>query len=202
MQIRPFRPGDADAVYDVCLRTGERGGDATGLVDRNLIGDVWAGPYLANAPELAFVAEDPAGRVVGYILGVRDTRGFEAACEISWWPALRARHAEPTTPPAEWGPADRLRHLVHHPPHAPEDVLEGRPAHLHLDLAPEAQGSGHGMRLLDTFLDALRATGTPGVHLGVAPDNPRARRFWVRGGFCEVAEAPGVVFMGRQLGDA
>ena len=79
VQIRPFRPGDADAVYDVCLRTGERGGDATGLVDRDLIGDVWAGPYLAYAPELAFVAEDPAGRVVGYVLGVRDTRGFEAA---------------------------------------------------------------------------------------------------------------------------
>jgi ribosomal protein S18 acetylase RimI-like enzyme len=201
VQIRRFRAGDADAVYDVCLRTGNRGGDATGLVDRDLIGDVWAGPYLAYAPELAFVAADETGRVVGYVIGVRDTRAFEAECEVSWWPALRARHVDPTTPPTEWGLGDQLRYLVHHPPRAPEDVQEGRPAHLHLDLAPEAQGLGHGARLLDTFLDALRATGTPGVHLGVAPDNPRARRFWARGGFREVAEAPGVVFMGRSLDD-
>ena len=44
------------------------------VVDRDLFGDVWVGPYLALRPHLAFVAETGAG-VEGYIVGDRGHRG-------------------------------------------------------------------------------------------------------------------------------
>ena len=86
VRIRRARPGDRDAVYDVCLRTGDAGSDASGLaVDRSLLGDLFAGPYLALRPHLAFVAETAAG-VEGYIVGTEDTAAFAAECDAQWWP--------------------------------------------------------------------------------------------------------------------
>lgn len=198
MQVRPFRGEDTDAVYDVCLRTGASGADATGQADVTLFGDVWAGPYLAVAPHLAYIAEDEQG-VAGYVLGALDTRAFEAACEQSWWPPLRRRHEEPTGSPATWTLPDRLAYLVHHPPQTPDDVLDGRPSHLHVNLLPRAQGQGHGATLTATVLTALSSAGSPGVHLGVDPTNVRAQRFYVRQGFAEIARDHDVVWLGRAL---
>ena len=45
--IRPYRPADHDAVYDVCVRTADAGGDARGLYHSDdLMPDLFAGPYL------------------------------------------------------------------------------------------------------------------------------------------------------------
>ena len=45
MTIRPARPGDGPAMYDVCLRTGAHGGDASALYrDPRLLGEVYVGP--------------------------------------------------------------------------------------------------------------------------------------------------------------
>src|SRR5688572_28419130 len=54
--LRPYRPSDAQALRDVCLRTALAGGDATGLyVSDALMPDVFATPYVEFAPDLAFV---------------------------------------------------------------------------------------------------------------------------------------------------
>ena len=93
--LRPFRAEDVAAVYDVCLRTGLEGEDATGhYADPDLLGHLWAGPFLAIEPEHCLVVEDDDG-VAGYCLATVDTRRFEAACEEQWWPALRTRHDDP-----------------------------------------------------------------------------------------------------------
>src|ERR1043165_739907 len=56
--LRPYRPSDAQALRDVCLRTAQTGGDATGLyVSDALMPDVFATPYVASAPDLAFVLD-------------------------------------------------------------------------------------------------------------------------------------------------
>ena len=53
--IRPYRPGDHDAVYEICLRTAAGGGDATGVYsDDSLMPEVFALPYVAYDPDLAF----------------------------------------------------------------------------------------------------------------------------------------------------
>jgi ribosomal protein S18 acetylase RimI-like enzyme len=194
--VRRFRPDDTAAVYEVCLRTGAAGEDATGtLRDPDLLGHVWAGPYLVLEPEHAWVLEDADG-IAGYVLGAPDTRGFEAACEAEWWPPLRERVDDPAGDDASWSLDQRLAHLVHHPPVAPDSVVAGHPAHLHVDLLPRAQGQGWGRVLVSTLLAALATAGSPGVHLGVGPANTRARGFYAALGFVELDRSPAVVWMG------
>ena len=46
--IRPYRPSDHAAVYDVCVRTADVGGDARGKYHSDdLMPDLFAGPYLS-----------------------------------------------------------------------------------------------------------------------------------------------------------
>lgn len=202
MRIRTYQPPDREAVYDICLRTGDNGGDASGQVSAGLMGDVWAGHYLALEPATCLVAFD-GGAVVGYVIGTPDTRAFEARCEAEWWPRLRQRYAAPHpagADPRGWTLDERLRHLVHRPLRSPDEVVSGHPAHLHLNLLPVAEGRGVGRALLTDALAALVAQGAPGVHVGVSPANLRALRFWSRGGFVPVRQDPGVDWLGRPVG--
>lgn len=181
-EIRPARAQDVDALYDICLRTGDHGQDASArYADPRLLGEVYVGPYLALSPELAFVLPDDEDRPLGYVLGVADTAAFEARSATEWWPALRERYpldaVRPGTPDAG------MVGLIHRPPVADPTVLERFPAHLHVDLLPAAQGGGHGRRLLETLFDALHARGVPGVHLGVSAQNPGAIAFYRHLGF-------------------
>jgi len=184
-------------MYDICLRTGASGEDATGEYrDPNLLGAVFVGPYVRLAPSLAFVGEDESG-VAGYVLGVPDTRPFEKACEREWWPALRARYPLGTFPPNS--PDDRILRLIHSPPEASEDVVERYPAHLHIDLLPRLQGRGYGRRLLGTLFTALAEAGAPAVHLGVGLANTNAIAFYEHVGFTVVHRYAESQIMARTL---
>lgn len=187
--IRDYRPADLEALYAVSLATGEAGGDASALyTDKRLIGHVYVGPYAALQPGLVYVVEDGEG-VGGYILGTADTRGFEVRQEAEWWPALRAVYPDPTaTPPADWSADQRRCHRIHHPPRMPDWLVDRYPAHLHINLLPRLQGRGLGRRLIGRWLDAARAHGATGVHLGVNETNVRAFRFYRACGFRELAE--------------
>jgi ribosomal protein S18 acetylase RimI-like enzyme len=185
--IRPYRPPDHDAVYDICRRTGAAGGDATPLLrDPDLLGHVYAGPYVALEPGLAFVVEDDRG-VAGYVLGAADTMAFEGRLEREWWPEMRRRY-----PHYDTGPDalldDLLIALMHAPARAPADLVAAYPSHLHIDLLPRLQGQGWGRRLIDTMTESLRAAGSGGVHLGVATANTRAQAFYRALGFTELSD--------------
>jgi ribosomal protein S18 acetylase RimI-like enzyme len=174
--IRPVRPSDLDALYDICLRTGDAGRDATPLYrDRRLLGDLYVAPYAVLEPEHAFVVDDGSGQPQGYIVGAADTRAFEARCEAEWWPAARERHGRPED--AEGIEAIMLA-VLQRPVAAHPKALERYPSHLHIDLLPPFQSGGWGRRLVHTLFDALRAAGSPGVHLGVSVANTRAIGFY------------------------
>jgi ribosomal protein S18 acetylase RimI-like enzyme len=199
--VRPYQPTDRPALYDICLRTGWAGGDATGhYSDPDLLPSVFAGPYAALEPELAFVADD-GRRPVGYIVGTADSTAFFTAFRKRWLPSVADRFPAPEGPPST--PDEEIRALLHHA----ETMLRpefaaGHPAHLHIDLLPPAQGRGLGRRLMETFLDALRERGVPGVHLGVNPANTGALAFYARLGFTELRPAGGpslTRYLGRRL---
>jgi len=174
--IRPYRASDLDRLYEICLRTGAAGQDATALViDSRLFGELYAAPYGVLEPEHAVVVDDGSGTAVGYALAALDTRPFEARCESEWWPDLRERH-----PVGSGGNGldQLLITMLHHPHLADDDVVASYPSHLHIDLLPEAQGAGWGRRLMEHLQDALRADGSPGVHLGVSTRNERAVAFY------------------------
>src|SRR6476660_2634077 len=66
--IRQYRETDHAAVYDVCVRTADAGGDARGKYHSDdLMPDLFAGPYVFLEPGFAFVLDD-GERAVGYVL--------------------------------------------------------------------------------------------------------------------------------------
>jgi GNAT superfamily N-acetyltransferase len=198
--IRGYRPGDLRDLYQVCLRTGDRGADATGQFrDPDLLGHVYAAPYGMLEPSLAFVAEDQAG-VGGYCLGALDTRAFEHAAEAEWWPALRRRYAEPDPARREqWTRDEQLAYLIHHPWRAEDELLAGYPSHLHIDLLRRIQGGGNGRRLMDVQIAALRERGSRGLHLNVNAANQHALGFYHHLGFTDLLRTGDRRVLGMRL---
>ncbi len=199
VDLRDATPDDLDALYVVCLRTGDAGDDAAALYrDPTLLGSIYVGPYVALAEGVGFVVRDTEG-VGGYVLAAPDTRRFEAAAERDWWPSLRAAHREPRAVASR---DDVLVRAIHHPEIAPDELLDRFPAHLHIDLLPRMQGRGIGGALMAHLFDHLVGLGVPGVHLGVAPTNVRAIGFYRHLGFETIPTAAAGLFMARSLGDA
>lgn len=181
IEIRPAVPDDLPAIYEICLRTGDAGGDATGSYDDPLLlGHVYAGPYAVHEPSLAYVAEDAQG-VAGYVLGASDVIEFGRWLEHDWFPPLRSSY------PIDGDYRETDRRLVEliHAPSGPSSFAASHPSELHIDLLPRCQGTGAGRTLIDTLLEALRLAGSPGVHLGVDPDNANAAGFYRHLGFEE-----------------
>ena len=200
------------------MLTGDEGGDATDAYpfDPDSLGKRWVAPYLELEPALSFVLEERAsGSVVGYCLAARDTAAFAARLQAEYLPPLRAAHAYPAVhgkPESEWTAEEAVYHELHDATAgvAPEGLDAALfPSHVHIDLAPTAQGKGCGGRMMRAQLEALRHAGSAGVFLQMHEGNTRARRFYEKLGFrpLEVATADadaggtgGAFFMGRRLG--
>ena len=195
LTLRPYTSADLAAVYDICLRTGDAGKDAREHYhDPWVLGHRYAGPYVALEPGFAFVVDNGA-RAVGYVLGVPDSVRFAAESEAKWFSVLRplyprpdradnSRTDESRTDNSRDAAAHRLIHAGYAAPTG--NWTAHYPAHLHIDLLPEAQGQGLGRMLMERLWAALRAAGVPGVHLGVGTLNPGALAFYRHLGFTEL----------------
>jgi ribosomal protein S18 acetylase RimI-like enzyme len=204
--IRPYRDTDLRAVYDVCVRTADAGGDARGKYHSDdLMPDLFAGPYVFLEPDFAFVLDDGQGEdgqgAVGYVLGTPDTAAFARAYREQWIPRLAGRY--PALPESPAGPDDEMIALHYRPERLLWAGLDAYPAHLHIDLLPPFQGVGHGRALMETFYAAAARAGAPGVHLTVLAANTRAIGFYRHLGLRRLDPAePGeshVVYLGREL---
>ena len=195
-RIRSFRPEDADGIAAVCMRTADAGKDATGLLrDDMLWADVFALPYARRHPDLGWVVEGPGGTVAGYVLGVPDTDAFERWFREEWWPSHRGRYEGADASPREAG---ILRYAATRAPGA-VPVADEYPAHLHIDLLPEAQGRGLGRALTDTLFAELVRRGVLGLHVGVDPRNASAAAFYERLGFRRLPSEPDALLLGIRL---
>lgn len=194
--IRPYRSTDRDAVYEVCIRTGHQGGDARGHYrDPGILPEIFAGPYLSLEPDLAFVLAD-GDRAVGYVIGTADTAEFARRFRREWLPTVADRYPPIVGAPSD--PDEVMAHLLHTPERMVVPELAAYPAHLHIDLLPEYQRAGHGRRLIQTFVAALRARNVPALHVGMVTANRGARSFYDRLGFqvIEVPDAGPLTYLG------
>ncbi len=206
MRIREYRPTDLPYLYDICLRTGDSGRDASALLpDPFVLGQYYAAPYAARNPRCVLILEGDRGsdgvvRPVGYILGTDDTAAYNGWLAAEWLPAAAELYAPAAAPPGENDDLyARLAGLFRELPTAP--ACCGRyPGHIHIDILPEGQGTGWGRRLMDAFSERLRSLGCPGFHLGVGAKNGGGIAFYRRYGMEEL-EAPdwGFVFGKRLL---
>ena len=199
--IRPYQTKDLDALYDICLKTGDLGEDATKLYgDPKLLGHLYAAPYAVFEPDLTFVLEDSQG-VCGYILGVLESKTFDKWLETEWFSELRKQYPKPTGNEKEWSRDDRIiSEFYDYDDSDNDDLIGDYPSHLHIDLLPRAQGSGNGRALMETFLAALGEKGSSGVHLGTSPENVRSEKFYLKLGFRELKrQEPRTLVMGQRL---
>jgi GNAT superfamily N-acetyltransferase len=195
VEVRPYRPADLDALYDICLRTGDAGQDASALHnDPKLVGHIYAAPYGVLEPEQVFVAEDDEG-VAGYVVGTHDTDRFANRLEAEWWPALRERYAGATG----MTEADQKRIEGIMSPHAsPADIVATYPAHIHMNLLPRLRGQRVGSGLLALWVEQAREAGVRGIHLGASASNLGGIAFWGKN-FAELSRDEGGVMFGMVL---
>ncbi|MDX2004704.1 MAG: GNAT family N-acetyltransferase [Meiothermus sp.] len=176
--IRPYHPSDLTALYRICYRTNPNVRDGLEYRDPDLLGHMYAAPYVVFEPDLCFVLTH-SGAPCGYVLGTRDSAAFARRCEAEWFLPLRERYPLPDPQDSSReAAAIRLIHQGHRTLEYPR-----HPAELHIDLLPIAQGQGQGQKMMIMFLNRLREIEIPGVHLGVGKANTGAVRFYERLGF-------------------
>lgn len=133
----------------------------------------WLGRYLSDFADCAFVAADPQGGIVGYIVG-----SFED-------PARDVRFAD----------QDHFQAFAHLTPRYP--------AQLHVNLDEGWRGHGVGRELVDTFAVAARRAGAPGVHVVTSRGARNVRFYNANGfhdvGSLAVRAGVELVFLGRDL---
>lgn len=187
--IRPYRPSDRAAMYEICVKTADAGADATGILsDDSLWGDLFAVPYVERHPDLAWIVESDDRRAIGYIVATDDTDAFYTWFRDEWWPAFHARHPRPAQVLTR---EDRMVEYGYTRGPGADPNTAAYPAHLHIDLLPETQGQGLGRRLIETLFAELERRGVRGLHLGMDPDNTGAAAFYERLGMIELPTAPG-----------
>jgi len=200
VRIRRAQLSDLPACREVCLGTGDSGADAHHLFSLpEILSDIFVAPYFEFCLEFGWVLENDQAKVVGYVLGCPDTATFESQLQDIWWPRIRAKYENIEAVTNE----DRecLAFLAKPVP-APLDVSRRYPAHGHIDLLPEAQGAGWGLRMMTTMMDALKATGVSGMYLDVSAVNFRAHKFYAKLGFTEIAKDGDSVYLGISLQEA
>ncbi|TDU05804.1 acetyltransferase (GNAT) family protein [Streptomyces sp. 846.5] len=201
--VRPYRPEDRDALFDICVRTAHDGGDSRHIhPDLELMPSIFAAPYAVLEPELAFVVDD-GERAVGYVVATADTATFVKRYSTEWLPTLLRRYPAPDRALDRAAtPSEVMVDLMHRPERMLLPELEEYPAHLHIDLLPSHQRAGHGRELMDALFAALRSAGVARLHLGMVTANTPARAFYDRLGFHEIPVAdPGpLTYLGRSTG--
>ena len=195
--IRSYKSADTSAVYEICLKTGNSGQDATHLFsDPLVLGHIYVGPYMEFEPQSVFILEDDQGPC-GYIMGVLDSQTYYQWMHSEWLPKIRVNYKKPTGNPDTWDETAKITDLLFHP--VSQRLLPDYPAHLHIDLLLRAQGKGQGKLMMDRFIDYLRYNKIPGLHLDLSSSNDRAFNFYRKYGMEELDRDKESIIMGYHL---
>ncbi len=132
----------------------------------------WLGRYLTHFPQYAFLALSPGRTVRGYVIGSVED---PARLEL-------------------------FRDVAHFTSF--RALTSQYPAQLHINITPAWRSQGLGARLVDTFCQAARGAGAPGVHV-VTARGMRNVRFYEAIGFREAGhtsiEGRDLLFLARSL---
>ena len=195
--IRSYKSADTSAAYEICLKTGNSGQDATHLFsDPLVLGHIYVGPYMEFEPQSVFILEDDQGPC-GYIIGVLDSQTYYQWMHSEWLPKIRVDYKKPTGDPDTWNKTEKITNLLFQP--ESQRLFPGFPAHLHIDLLSRAQGKGQGKLMMDRFIDYLRYNKISGVHLELSSKNDRAFNFYRKYGMQELDRNNESIFMGFYL---
>ncbi len=185
LQIRNYKSTDLPHLYEICLKTGDSGKDATNIYrDPLLLGHFYSAPYAVFHPELTLIlASDDLP--IGYIIGTTSSTNFYEVTEKNWFKSLREKYPLPND--NDSSPDARIIRLIHKG-HKPRKELLAYPAHLHIDILPAGQGKGMGKQMVELFIKKLKELNVTGLHLEVGKRNSPAILFYEKIGFQNIAE--------------
>jgi ribosomal protein S18 acetylase RimI-like enzyme len=184
---------------------------------------LWTLQFTHLSPSTCLVLDDGAGRAVGYVIGTPDVFAFADAYPRYVADVLQSpQGAADVPPPAQ---LDALE-----PWHTPAGevntaclaqmaysvewlvlgagakraLVEAYRAMLHIDLLDGWQGQGWGRKMIEQFVERVRASGGDygkGIQLGVAGENTKVVAFYEKLGFRVYpgGETEGNVWMVRDL---
>ncbi len=195
--VRKYRPEDRALVRKICYEAGLMGDSIDpyfGCLE--LFADYWMNYYTDQEPESAFVAELD-GRVIGYLVGCKDTAKQQQAHENTIMPQIR-RRLFTFGYSVGWRllgfSARYLRSMLRK--EFVDEPIGNYPAHLHMNLIEGCRSGGVGSRLLSVYLDYLRGNNVTGLHLGTTTHNKLAVPFYKKWGFRLVARHPLTMYSG------
>ncbi|MDL4816161.1 GNAT family N-acetyltransferase [Actinomadura opuntiae] len=202
-QVRAFTESDRTELLALFGRAREGSPSASVWGHEESEAAIYLTPYMDREPESLFVAES-GGRLVGCLTGCPDSSRLPSEEErtlqairrhrLMLRPRLAAFFARST--------ADLLWAAARRRPRATAFEDARWPAHLHINLVPEARGTGAAENLMTAWFDRLRSIGSPGCHLQTLCENTRAVAFFRRMGFTEHGPArlvPGLRHGGERL---
>ena len=195
--LRAANIADLHELRRICLETGDSGKDATHLHKLpELVGDIYVAPYVIHEPNFAYalLAEN---KVVGYLMGVLDTKSFENILVEKYWPIAKAKYEQIDF---EITPSDQeLLAELDKQGFSNQELIKKYPSHLHIDIVESHQSAGYGKSMIAFLLSELKQAGSSGVHLHMSASNDRARVFYKKFGFIEVFEDANECIMGLVL---
>tara|TARA_B100001123_G_scaffold81273_1_gene92559 strand:+ start:5745 stop:6347 length:603 start_codon:yes stop_codon:yes gene_type:complete len=195
--IRSYQSGDRDAVYDICLKTGDSGKDASHqFTDPLALGHIYAGPYMEYEPQSVFILNN-GKNLSGYIMGTMDSKAFYDWMYNEWFQFLRNTYSQPSGDPSRWSRTEKTINIFF--TEMNKKLFEEFPAHLHIDLLPIAQGKGQGKLMMDHYISHLVNNDIKGVHLELSIANKRAFNFYKRYGMSELERDDDSIFMGLHI---
>ncbi|MFG1774251.1 GNAT family N-acetyltransferase [Nocardia salmonicida] len=193
MEVRGFKDSDRAELRLLFGRAGQGSPTESLWGHTDSEAAVYLDPYMESEPESLFVAEE-GGELVGYLTGCVSTVAFPSedtriADALRRYRPFRTRQAV-----VFFGRStvDVLGAAIRRTVTAGEFDDPRWPAHLHINVAPEARGTGAAAGMMNLWLDRLVAERVPGCHLQTLVENVRAVRFFERMGFTPHGETPTV----------
>jgi len=201
--IRAFAESDRAALVELFAHAGEGSpsGELWGHPESEAA--IYLTPYVDLEPESLLLADD-GGRLVGYLAGSAggsrlpsETERMERAIK-AYRLMLRPRVLGFFLRAL----ADTLWARIHSTATAGDFSDPRWPSHLHINVLPEARGTGAADGLMERFLEHLREQDIPGCYLQTLVENTRAVRFFERMGFVVHGPpllVPGIRYNGKRL---
>ena len=202
-KIRPFDETDRSELRTLFARAGDGVPPGSFWGHPEAEASVYLDPYMDLEPESLFVAEAD-GALVGYLTGCLDSATFPSEGARMEFAIRKYRLALRPQSMVFFGRAiaDTVRTKLRKEP-ATEDFHDPRwPSHLHINVVPEARGTGAGSALMEAWFDRWTQAGSPGCYLQTLVENPGAVRFFQRMGFTAYGPSPlvpGVRYNGKRL---
>jgi ribosomal protein S18 acetylase RimI-like enzyme len=203
IEVRTFAEADRTALRELFPRAGAGSPSGSLWGHPESEAAVYLDPYMDLEPESLFVAVAD-GALVGYLAGCLDSARFPRE-DARIAQAIRRRRLllRPRTVAFfTRGLVDVAWAALRHEPTAGDFADPRWPAHLHINVAPSARGTGAADRLMTRWLARLRETDSPGCHLQTLAENARAVRFFERMGCTRHGPTPlvaGLRYGGKRL---